>query len=57
MMLSFKSVGAPFSQAGEAEPNILQLPNVFVPGSWEGPMAIVPLILLHLCEVGIIVRF
>lgn len=57
MMLSFKSVGAPFSQAGEAEPNTLQLLNVFVPGSWEGPMAVVPLILQQLCEVGIIVRF
>ena len=33
-MLSFKSVGAPFLQAGEAEPNMLQLLNVFVPGGW-----------------------
>ena len=32
VMLSFKSVGAPFLQAGEAEPNMLQLLNVFVPG-------------------------
>ena len=31
VMLPFKSVGAPFSQFGEAEPNILQLLNVFVP--------------------------
>lgn len=57
MMLSFKSVGAPFSLAGEADLNILQLLNVFVPGSWEGPMAVIPLILQQLCEVGIIVLF
>ena len=56
-MLSFKSVGALFSQAGEVELNILQLLNVFVPDGWECPMAIVPLILQQPCEVGIIVLF
>lgn len=34
VLLSFKSVGAPFSQAGEVDPNILQLLSVFVPGGW-----------------------
>lgn len=53
----FQVSGSLFSQAGEAELNIVQLLNVFVPGSWEGSMAIVPLILQQLCEVGIIVLF
>lgn len=32
LLLPFKSVGAPFSQAGEVDPDILQLLSVFVPG-------------------------
>ena len=34
LLLPFKSVGAPFSQAGEVDPDILQLLSVFVPGGW-----------------------
>lgn len=53
----FQVSGSLFSQAGEAELNIVQLPNVFVPDRWQGPMAVVPLILQQLCEVGIVVLF